>query len=314
MSEQGAASTAKTTPLTERERDVVQRLSQGFGWPTVLLTVGLIAAGAGVIVWWAVGGLPLMVGMLLNAWVSYALYTVHHDATHRSISGRIPSRQAWDTTWGTIAGLVIGIEFQSYAKHHLRHHAHTNTAKDPDLNVKGSFGQLPMKWMIGNVLTVVGALPGGVHVNRRLLRMIGMEPPARMAANRKAELARQRRLTRAHLLIIAASVPLGLVVPVLFLWWLPTRLGLFLLMVLFQWLPHFPFDRTDRFGATRITLFPGSTWLLLQQDRHLIHHLYPSIPWYRYRAAYRELLPLLREREAIIAGPGTEPRVPIRLR
>jgi len=33
--------------------------------------------------------------------------------------------------------------------------------------------------------------------------------------------------------------------------------------------------------ATRINRFPGSTWLLLQQDRHLIHHLYPTIPWYR---------------------------------
>ena len=54
--------------------------------------------------------------------------------------------------------------------------------------------------------------------------------------------------------------------------------------------------------------------MLLQQDRHLIHHLYPSIPWYRYRAAYRELLPLLREEGAIIAGPRTEPRVPIQLR
>ena len=52
----------------------------------------------------------------------------------------------------------------------------------------------------------------------------------------------------------------------------------------------------------------------MQQDRHLIHHLYPSIPWYRYRAAYRELLPLLRDEGAIIAGPQTDPRTPIRLR
>ncbi len=80
-----------------------------------------------------------------------------------------------------------------------------------------------------------------------------------------------------------------------------------------RWLPHFPFGRTDRFGATRITLFPGSTWLLLQQDRHMIHHLYPSIPWYRYGAAHRELRPLLEARGAIVWGAGTSPRVSIQL-
>lgn len=31
----------------------------------------------------------------------------------------------------------------------------------------------------------------------------------------------------------------------------------------------------------------------MQQDRHLIHHLYPSVPWYRYRAVFRKLRPLV---------------------
>jgi hypothetical protein len=54
--------------------------------------------------------------------------------------------------------------------------------------------------------------------------------------------------------------------------------------------------------------------LLLQQDRHPIHHLYPQIPWYRYRAAFRELRPTLVANGAIIQGSGTSPHVPVQLR
>ena len=206
------------------------------------------------------------------------------------------------------------VEFDSYAKNHLRHHAHTNTANDPDLFVKGGLLELPKKWVLSTVLMVVGAFPGGSVVNRKIMKAVGLPAPGRYTDAQKAAIARQRWLTRASLLVVAVSIPLGAFLPVFFLWWLPARSSIFVLMVLFQWLPHHPFDRTDRFGATRITLWPGSTWMLLHQDRHLIHHLYPSIPWYRYRAAYRKLLPLLREEGAIIAGPRTEPRVPIQLR
>jgi fatty acid desaturase len=123
-----------------------------------------------------------------------------------------------------------------------------------------------------------------------------------------------RRFQRLGLVLLLATIPFGALWPAFLLWWLPSRIALLMLMVLFQWLPQFPFDRIDRFGTTRVTRFPGSTWLLLQQDRHLIHHLYPTIPWYRYRAAYRELRPLLEARGAVIQGTGTSPYAPIQLR
>ena len=98
------------------------------------------------------------------------------------------------------------------------------------------------------------------------------------------------------------------------LWIIPARLTFLYLAVFFAWLPHFPYEHTDRFRNTRITLFPGSTWLLLQQDRHLIHHLYPSIPWYRYRVAHQELAWLLDERGSVVAGPSSKPRQRVQLR
>jgi fatty acid desaturase len=306
---------AKGSPtLSAEEQAVAKRLSGGFGWPTVVLTVGLLAIEIGVVVLWARGVIPMWLGFVVNAWVSYAWYTVHHDATHKAISGRDPKRLWIENVCGNVAGIAIQLDFGSYSASHLKHHAHTNTLSDPDLAVKGPLWQMPIKWLVATVFMVTASLPGGGRVMNVVM---AKALPAGAPAPSKRDLAaraRMRRLTQAGLVLLLLTIPFGWFWPAFLLLWLPMRVGMLALMILFQWLPHFPFDRTDRFGATRINRFPGSTWLLLQQDRHLIHHLYPTIPWYRYRAAHRELGPLLEDNGAIIQGTGTHPHVPIQLR
>lgn len=298
--------------LSAEEQAVAKRLSGGFGWPTVLLAIGLLSAEIGVVALWATGVIPMWAGFLINSYISYAWYTVHHDATHKAISGRDPKRQWIEQACGHVAGFALQIEFTNYSANHLKHHAHTNTHNDPDLAVKGPMWQLPLKWFLGNVFMTIGALPGGNRlVEPMLARFV---PLADSSPREKAARAKMRRFSQIGMVLVLASIPFGAFWPALLLWWLPAKVGVFYLMVLFQWLPHFPFDRTDRFGATRVNRFPGSTWLLLQQDRHLIHHLYPSIPWYRYRAAFRELRPLLEANGAIIQGTGSNPRIPVQLR
>lgn len=305
--------TDKGSPrLSEQEQMVAKRLSGDFGWPTVLLAVALLCAEVGVVVLWAYGVIPMAVGFIVNSYISYAWYTVHHDATHKAISGRNP-RFAWiEQACGHAAGFALQIEFTNYSANHLKHHAHTNTPADPDLAVKGPMWQLPIKWLLATVLMTIGALPGGDRVVSKLLARV-MPMPESSAREQKAR-AQMRRFSQVGFVLLLATIPFGAFWPALLLWWLPSRVGILFLMVLFQWLPHFPFDRTDRFGNTRINRFPGSTWLLLQQDRHLIHHLYPSIPWYRYRAAFKELRPQLEANRAIIQGSGSKPHIPIQLR
>jgi len=304
----------RSAALSAEEQAVARRLSGGFGWPTVLFAFALLSVEAGMIFLWALGRVPLWAGFVVNSLVSYAWYTVHHDATHKAISGRNPRWRWVEVALGNLAGFALQLEFAGYARNHLRHHAHTNTAADPDLAVKGPMWQLPIKWAVAVVFTVVGSLPGGERIVARVVAKLDVPLPAAESERDKADRARLRRFTQVGLVILVATIPLGWFWPAFLLWWLPSRVGILFLMVLFQWMPHFPFDRTDRFGATRINRFPGSTWLLLQQDRHLIHHLYPQIPWYRYRAAFRELRPLLVANGAIIQGTGTTPHVPIQLR
>lgn len=297
------------------DSEIVRRNSGQVGWPTVVLCVGLVAAYGGVIVGWAVGAVPLWAGFVANAVLSYAFYTVHHDANHKAISGR-NARWRWlDTACGSIAAVPLQLSFKGWSSEHLRHHAHTNDPlRDPDVQVAGPLWALPVKWLLGNVFGIIGALPRGDRLVARLLAKrlpVDMpEPNDRIRVERR----RLRRYGRIGLLLVVASIPLGLLTPVLFLWWLPGKVGALGLVILFQWLPHVPYDSTARFHNTRITTFRGSTWLLLQQDRHLIHHLYPSVPWYRYRAVFREVRPLLEAQGARIQGRDSNPHHPIQLR
>ena len=303
---------AKPGALTDTEREVSQRLSQGFAWPTVLLLVALIAIEGAVIAAWAGGAMPLLLGMFINSLACYGLYTVVHDAVHKNVSNRDPKYTRWDAICGNVAAQLILLSFSGHRSSHLRHHAHTNTDRDPDLAAKGPLVALPIKWLASNVIFVLVALPGGVQLASALKRRLGGEATA--DSDDSSLLAKQSWAARVGVLAVLISIPLDGVVPVVVLWIVPARLTFLYLLFFFVWLPHFPYESTDRFGNTRITLFPGSTSLLLQQDRHLIHHLYPSIPWYRYSAAHRELASLLRERGAVVAGPSSDPRVRVRLR
>lgn len=74
-----------------------------------------------------------------------------------------------------------------------------------------------------------------------------------------------------------------------------------MLNVLFQWLPHYPFDRNDH---TRISLWTGGTFATLQQNLHLMHHLWPSVPFYNYHRLFVALRPLLIAEGSPIQGFG----------
>ena len=71
-------------------------------------------------------------------------------------------------------------------------------------------------------------------------------------------------------------------------WWvLPSRIGLALVGFVFVFLPHHPADisaHDNKYQAS--TVRQGWEWLLTPlmvfQNYHLIHHLYPNVPFYNY--------------------------------
>jgi phenylacetate-CoA oxygenase/reductase PaaK subunit len=87
---------------------------------------------------------------------------------------------------------------------------------------------------------------------------------------------------------------------------IPQRIAITVLAWWFDWLPHHGLEHTqkeNRYRATRNRV--GLEWLLtplmLSQNYHLVHHLHPSIPFYRYLRAWRRNEEAYLEREAAIA-------------
>lgn len=84
------------------------------------------------------------------------------------------------------------------------------------------------------------------------------------------------------------------------MWIAPLGLAALWLAFAFDYLPHYPHMEQGRYYDTRI--YPGrvANLLLLGQNYHLIHHLWTTIPWYRYQQVFDEIEPALRERHCAI--------------
>ncbi len=75
----------------------------------------------------------------------------------------------------------------------------------------------------------------------------------------------------------------------LFVWIIPGFMTHTFLSFTLDFLTHYPHNEKERYRQTRLISGPGLKVLLLGQDMHIVHHLYPSIPFYRYGAVYKEI-------------------------
>jgi fatty acid desaturase len=282
------------------ERRIALALSPAVAWPTLALAVILPTSLLGVI-WLGLSRvLPLWACMPILAALSYAHYSLVHESIHGNVVSS-PKSLAWiNTVVGWIGALGMGAGWPALQRTHLLHHSHTNSERDPDIVVKGTFGQLLAKWL---VMVPMSLLP------MFALRFINADRYKRLGAILSpAEIAQTSVVTLFTWALLIAAIATGRLADWLMLWFLPTRLGILILNIFFQWLPHHPFDSTERYHNTRISLWPTGTLLLLQQNLHLMHHLWPSVPFYNYARLFRALRPVLVAEGSRIEGLMVGPR------
>jgi len=102
-------------------------------------------------------------------------------------------------------------------------------------------------------------------------------------------------VTRALLLIFCAD--LGVTLAILLL---GHMVGNAVLTTFFAWIVHHPHNEQERMKTTTVYQARGGldtvmTLLWGFQNYHAIHHLYPKVPFFRYRKLYRTLEPYLLE-------------------
>lgn len=251
-----------------------------FAWPTLALAMGAL----GVFVLGAVGAiggqLPSWATILISTAVTYVMYSVAHEALHYSVG----SARWVNAVVGRLAWIFVVPPFSlpAFSYVHIQHHRHTNDAdNDPDIfATHGPTWQLPFRWALMDVCYAIWytrRLPGR-------LRQSWHRPVA--------ELAETVVVLSLSVAGLGAAILTGHFWTLAVLVIIPQRIGITILAWSFDWLPHHDLSETqrgNRYRATRIRV--GMEWLLaplmLSQNYHLIHHLHPWLPFYRYLQAWR---------------------------
>lgn len=240
-----------------------------------------------------VDALALPLASLVCAALAYMGFTIAHDAGHGAIFA-MNSRWKWvETVMGWVASIpLMLVPYRLFQKIHDRHHAFTN---DPDLDPDHyTWGPQWYKLVLNSV-----SIPFQYH--RLALTTYKTDPQIR--ATYVSTVIYFCCVLSAVVFLLSA----GYVAEVFYLLILPVILAVIALAFFFDYIPHYPHKMLDRFHNTRIYPSRILNLLLLGQNYHLIHHLYPRVPWYRYRSVYLDIKDALEGQDAPIESPNSQP-------
>ncbi len=240
-----------------------------FRQPLVSLpTIGTLAVA--IAAWpMAVKYLPNYACVLVASWCIYACFTVLHDASHRSVS-----RIAWlNEAVGRVATVpFLFSTFTGFRWNHSLHHKHTNVVGlDPDHSGSHSLGwKLPFNWAILDL-----------HYYHHLIAHWRSCP---------LSVRVESVITLAAMAVLIASLFMSQWRDAFLLYWLlPSRIAVFFLGFAFDFLPHANMD-AEKWRTTAWVRLPGAqlllSLLLFNQDYHLVHHMWPTVAFYRYVAVF----------------------------
>ena len=240
------------------EKAIARELTPSVAWPTLILAIALPLIFAALVYLGFSRLMPLWFCTPILALVSYAHYTLVHESIHGNLVPAYPRLRVLNEIVGWVGALGMGLAWPFLKRTHVKHHSHTNTELDPDIFVKGTLFQLFVKWAIMSVMSFI-PLPLLKYINRdrygRVSRLL--------VGTERWQMAAVACLTPT---LLVAAYFTGHVAEWFFLWLLPIRLAALLLNLFFQWLPHHPFNRTERYLNTRISLWVGGTVFTLQQN------------------------------------------------
>lgn len=194
--------------------------------------------------------------------------TVIHDASHNSAH----SNRVFNAVLGHGSALMLGFAFPVFTRVHLQHHAHVNDPEnDPDhfVSTGGPLWMIAARFFYHEIF----------FFKRQLWR--------------KYELLEWFLSRLVVITIVIVACQYNFIGYVMNFWFVPALVVGIALGLFFDYLPHRPFQERNRWKNARVYPSPLLNLLILGQNYHLVHHLWPSIPWYKYQPAYHATKPLL---------------------
>jgi len=243
-------------------------------WPTLALLALCYAA-------WALGTyLPAALGLPLTALAVALFSSLQHEATHGH-----PTRHRWLNAALVFPALTLVIPFERFRDTHLDHHGNpdlTDPYDDPESNYldPAVWNRLP-RWT-QHVLIFNNTLLGRMLVGTAIGTAVFLLSDLRAARNGDT------RVIRGWLWHLPALVPVCLwlnAAPMsIATYGLAVYAGLSLIRIR-TFLEHRAAERVSARTAIIEDRGPLS-WLFLNNNLHVVHHMHPRVPWYRLPGVY----------------------------
>jgi len=205
---------------------------------------------------------------VINVVALHLVGTVIHDASHH-VAHR---DRVINAVLGHGSALMLGFSFPVFTRVHMQHHANVNDPEnDPDhfVSTGGPLWLIAARFFYHEVF----------FFKRQLWR--------------KYELLEWFLARLAVGTIVYIAIQNDFIGYIFNFWFSPALVVGLALGLFFDYLPHRPFQERDRWKNARVYPSPILNLLIMGQNYHLIHHLWPSIPWYHYQTAYNATRPLL---------------------
>ncbi len=236
--------------------------------PNIIMFAGALSLIALSVCGYWLWSWPAPVCFCANVLALHISGTVIHDASHNSAH----SNRIINAILGHGSALMLGFAFPVFTRVHLQHHGHVNDPEnDPDhfVSTGGPLWLIAARFFYHEIF----------FFKRRLWR--------------KYELL-EWFLSRLFLItIVLIAIKYDFIGYVMNFWFVPALVVGMALGLFFDYLPHRPFQERNRWKNARVYPSAILNLLILGQNYHLVHHLWPSIPWYKYQPAYYATKPLL---------------------
>ncbi|PHR62254.1 MAG: hypothetical protein COA43_01025 [Robiginitomaculum sp.] len=276
-------------PADKRSKFKALTETPSFAIPTLVLAMTLVPAVLCLDVLVLLGRFPLVWAVIFNTIFYYFFFSVIHDGIHRGLCKNQKLNDWISQFTVTVFAPFAAVPLFRWA--HMEHHRFTNDDRDPDSWSHGAWWTLPFRWMV-------------IDLGYGLRALSTKTPLAKKAVKQTLPFM----VTGFIAIFLACFAGYGL--EVLMLWFIPSRLAFVGIGFSFFWLPHahWPDQKVELRQSKNFTIATtirlGKEWILnpiLQyQNYHLIHHLWPTTPFYNNAKVWNLLEPELRQRDLAV--------------
>ncbi|HJQ82748.1 MAG TPA: fatty acid desaturase family protein [Candidatus Binatia bacterium] len=275
--------------ISPAERRELLAVSDGRAWLSVALDWGLVGAAFAV-----VAALPhpltvlLAIAVIGGRQLGFAI--LMHEAAHGMLF-RSRALNDWVGNW--LCAYPVYLDVHPYRRYHLKHHAKTWTADDPDLPLATPF-PVTRASLARKIFRDLTGQTGWKRLRYTLKGDLGMSPGIGQRTDNPGWKS-FRGMVVTNLVLLGALTIAGH--PALYLLWVVAWFTTYSLVTRIRSIAEHAMipDPTDELRQTRTTLARWWERLLIAPNHvnyHLEHHLLMTVPLYRLPHLHR----MLRER------------------